>query len=51
MNKTKHLLEGVKVMALLAAVALVVWNMPNAGGLPAGSPDASGDWQSISDRR
>jgi hypothetical protein len=46
MNVTKHLLDGIKVMALFGAVALVVWSMPDSGVPQAGLTDA-GDWQSI----
>jgi hypothetical protein len=28
MNVTKHLAEGIKLVALFGAVALVVWSMP-----------------------
>ncbi len=28
MKTTRHLLEGIKMVALLAAIALVVWTMP-----------------------
>jgi hypothetical protein len=50
MNITKHLLEGVKVLALFGAVALVVWSMPESGAHQAKMPD-SGDWPSIAHSR
>ena len=50
MNITKHLLEGVKVMALFGAAALVVWSMPESGGPYVGSTDA-GNWQSTTGSR
>ena len=31
MKIAKHLLEGVKLLALFGAVALVVWSMPERG--------------------
>ena len=30
MRMTKHLLEGIKMVALIAAIALVVWTMPES---------------------
>ena len=41
MNITKHLFEGVKIMALFGAVSLVIWSMPESGGPYVGPSDAS----------
>ena len=30
MNMTRHLLEGIKLVALIGAIALVVWTMPES---------------------
>ncbi len=30
MKMTRHLLEGVKLVALIGAIALVVWTMPES---------------------
>ena len=35
MNVGKHLLEGLKMVALFGAIALVVWSMPEYDGLHA----------------
>ncbi len=47
MNVTKHLLEGVKLMALFGAIALVVWSMPEADGPVTGSASDVDVWQSV----
>ena len=31
MKIAKHLLEGIKLLALFSAIALVVWSMPDRG--------------------
>lgn len=30
MKMTKHMLEGIKLVALIGAIALVVWTMPES---------------------
>ncbi len=30
MRMTKHMLEGIKLVALIGAIALVVWTMPES---------------------
>jgi hypothetical protein len=47
MNVTKHLLEGVKLVALFGAIALVVWSMPEADRSVTGSAADADAWQSL----
>jgi hypothetical protein len=45
MNVTKHLFEGMKLVALFGAIALVVWSMPEAEGPVTGMALGAGEWQ------